>query len=109
MVHLPALVRDDQVVALVEDVVEDVEVGDEDGVHAAQGLEDPHVVLPRLGLDVHALRGEVPAGRVHPLPGRRDDRVDRWLGEPVDRQSGMQRPQFAGDGEVAAGVPEPDG
>ena len=52
---------------LARDVVEDHEVGDEDLVHAAPGVEPVQVVLGRLGLDVARLIGEVLAGGVDAL------------------------------------------
>ena len=72
VVELPRLVPDPEVVVLVaHDVVEDHEVGDQDLVHPAQGLEAVEVVLGRLGLDVVRLVGQQggsPGGRARRAP-----------------------------------------
>ena len=53
VVELPGLVADPEVVALLaHDVVEHHEVGDQDLVHAPDGLERVEVVFGRLGRDV---------------------------------------------------------
>ena len=69
VVELPGLVADPQVVRLVaDDVVEHHEVGEENLVHASQGLEALQVVLGRLALDVMQLVGKLRARRMDALP-----------------------------------------
>ena len=85
VVDVPRLVADDEVVlAALDRVVEDHEVGDEDLVHPADRLERVEVVLGRLGRDVRRFRGELRAQRVDPLAARLEHGGDRVLGEPVD-------------------------
>ena len=109
VVQLPGLVPDPEVVALVaHDVVEEHEVGGEDLVHAAQGLEAVQVVLGGLRLDVAGLVGQVGAGGVDALALPLEHPGDRVLGEPVDLQVGFQAAQLAGDRDVALRVAEPD-
>ena len=68
VVDVPRLVADDEVVfAILDDVVEDHEVGHEDLVHPADRLEGVQVVACRLGGDVGRLAREPGARRVDPL------------------------------------------
>ena len=62
----------------------------------------------RLALDVRRLVGQPPARWVYPLPGIFQRPADRVLGEPVDLNVRLLPPQFLDDGQVPAGVPEPD-
>ena len=41
-------------------------------------------------------------------PAFLEDRGDRMLGEPIDLEVGLERPQLGGDRDVALGVAEPD-
>jgi len=109
VVELPRLVADQQVVVLVPDhVVEDVEVGEQDLVHAPEGLEAVQVVLGGLALEVLTFVGEQPRRRVHVLPRIVEDPGDGVLGQPVDLQVGVTLAQPSCDGDVALSVPEPD-
>ena len=109
VVEVPALVGDHQVERLLGDqVVEDHEVGQQDLVHPPVGLEDVQVVLARLGRDVRALVRQESRRRVYPLAALGEQLGDRVLGQPVDLQVRLQRPQLVGDRDVAPDVAEPD-
>ena len=110
VVELPGLVADPQVVGvLLDDVVEDHEVGEEDLVHAPPGLEAVQVVLGALALDVARLAGQSGGGGMDVLASGLEDGGDWVLGKPVDLQVGMQPAQLLGDGHIPAGVSQPDG
>ena len=109
VVDVPALVRDHEVVvALPDDIVEDVEVADQDLVHATQRLEAVEVVLAGLALDVPRLAGQPAAGRVQPLTGRLEHPGDGVLCQPVDLDVLVPVAQLLRDRDVAAGVAEAD-
>ena len=109
VVEVPGLVAQPQVERVAFDqVVEDHEVVDEHLVHPAYGLERVQVVLARLRLEVAALVGEQPRGRVHDLAALLEELRHRRLGQPLDLQVGPPLPHGVGDGEVAADVTEPD-
>ena len=92
VVELPRLVADPQVVvALAHEVVEDHEVGDQDLVHAAPGLEAVQIVLGRLALDVARLVRQLRARGVDPLAARLEHPGHGVLREPVDLEVGMSR------------------
>ena len=85
MIHVPGLVRDDEIVMLLlEHFLEHHEVGDQYFVHAANGLERVQVVFAGLGLDVVGFVGKYFAGRVNSLVIRIEKARHRVLGEPVD-------------------------
>ncbi len=90
-------------------VVKDHEVGDEDLVHTADGLEGVQVVVGGFGGDVGRLRCELRAQRVDSLAAGLQDRGDRVLGEPVDLEVGVEHPQLVRDRHVTLGVSEADG
>ena len=109
VVELPGLVADPEVIRrLADDVVEDHVVRGQDLVHAADRLEALQAVLGGLRFDVGRLVGQVPAGGMDALALRFQHARDRVLGEPVDLEVGVQRPQLAGDRDVAAGMAETD-
>jgi hypothetical protein len=109
VVQLPGLVADPQVVRLpLDQVAEEHEVGDQDLVHPADGLERVQVVLAGLGVDVCRLGGEKPRRGVHPLAPALEDLGDRVLGQPVHLDAGPLPAQLADDRDVAFGVAESD-
>ena len=68
VVDVPGLVADDEVVQpLLDDLLEQHEVGDQDLVHAAQRLEAVQVVLAGLRGDVRRFVGQPATGRVDVL------------------------------------------
>ncbi len=109
VVDVPRLVADHDVVQpLLDDLLEDHEVGEQDLVHAAQRLEAVQVVLAGLRGDVRRLVGQPAAGRVDPLALRLEHRGDGMLGEPVDLDVGTELLELLGDGDITPGVAEPD-
>ena len=80
----------------------------QDLVHPAQRLEAVQVVLAGLGGDVRGLVGQPSAGRVDALALGVEHGGDRVLGQPVDLEVGAQPFELLGDGDVTAGVAEPD-
>ena len=109
VVELPRLVPDPEVVALIAHyVVEQHEVGRQDLVHPAQGLEAVQVVLGRLRLDVLRLVGQMGAGGVDALALTLEHPGHRVLGEPVDLQVRLEPAELAGDRDVTLRVAEPD-
>jgi hypothetical protein len=109
VVELPGLVADPKVIRrLADDIVEDHVVRGQDLVHALDGLEALQAVLGGLRFDVGRLVGQVPAGRMDALALRFQHARNRVLGEPVDLELWVQRPQLAGDRDVAAGMAEAD-
>src|SRR6185312_12561724 len=106
---LPALVRDPDVVMVLRDhILEDAEVGAEDLVHAPQHPEGVELVLALLGVDVLRLRRQLGARWMHLLAGRRQQRGQRRLGEPLDLETRYLAAQLARDRDVAPGVAEAD-
>ena len=109
VVELPRLVADPQVVvALAHDVVEEHEVGEQDLVHPAPGLEGVELVPVRLGGDVPRLEREVPARRVDALAAALEHVGDRLLRQPLDLELRLERAQLLCDRDVAPRVAEPD-
>ena len=105
VVELPRLVADPEVIWFgVDQVVEDHEVVDKDFVHPPPSLESVQVVLGRLGLDMRGLVGQLGAGGMDALALGFKDARDGVLSEPVDFEVPYQRPQFAGDRNVALGM-----
>ena len=91
VVDVPRLVADDEVVAAVlDDLLEHHEVGDQDLVHASEGLEAVEVVAGRLRGDVGRLGGEPLACRVDRLTIRLQHRGDGMLGQPLDLDLGAE-------------------
>ena len=110
VVDVPRLVADHEVVlALLDRVVEDHEVGDEDLVHPADRLEGVQVVAGRLRGEVGRLRRQLGARRMDPLAARFEDRRHRVLGEPVDLEVGVELPELVRDRRVAHRVAQADG
>ena len=110
VVDVPGFVADHHVVApLLDDLLEHHEVGHQDLVHPAQGLEAVQVVPTGLGGDVRGLASQPLAGGVDVLAFSVQHGGHRVLSQPVDLQFGAEPLQFPGDGHIAAGVAEPDG
>jgi hypothetical protein len=109
VVELPGLVADPEVVLLVADeVVEDHEVGEQDLVHPPDRLEAVQVVLGRLALDVPRLVGEQLARGVDALAASLEHPGHGVLGEPVDLEVGVERPQLGRYRRVALRVAQAD-
>ena len=109
VVHVPRLVADHDVVqALLDDLLEEHEVGQQDLVHVAQRLEAVQVVLAGLRGHVRRLVGQPPAGRMDLLALRFEHRRDRMLGEPVDLYVRTELLELLGDGDITTGVSQPD-
>ena len=110
IVDLPGFVPDPEVVFLVtHDVQEEHEVGEQDLVHPAPGLEAVEIVLAALAVDVVGFAEEQLARRVHALAVGPEHLGHRVLRQPVDLEVGVQLAQLVGDGDVALGVAEPNG
>ena len=80
MIDIPGFVADDQiVVAVADDVVEDVEVVDEDLVHPAQRFEAMQIVLARFGFDVPRFARQQGARGMYGLADVFEDTSHRML------------------------------
>ena len=109
VVDVPRLVADDHVVQpLLDDLLEQHEVGDQDLVHAAQRLEAVEVVPAGLRGDVRRLVGQPPTGRVDVLTLGLEHRGDGMLREPVDLEVGAEPLELLGDADVTSSMAEPD-
>ena len=110
MIDVPGLIGDhDVVVAILDDLLKQHEVGDHDLVHAAQRLEYMQIVLASFVLDVRGFADEQAARRMHALPRRLKQSSDRVLCEPVDLELWAQSSKLTGNSQVAARVSESDG
>ena len=109
VVDVPGLVGDNQVVvALLNRVLEQHEIGGQHLVHAADRLEGVQLVLTGFELDVAGFACEPRAQGVDALAMRLQQPRDWVLRQPVHLQLRMQPAQLPRDGDVAAPMAEPD-